>query len=65
MKTCSVIVPVFNEEQTIVEALNRLMAVSNSYSLEVIVVESKSLDNTRKLLLEFARINPIILILQS
>jgi glycosyltransferase involved in cell wall biosynthesis len=41
------------------------MAVSNSYSLEVIVVESKSLDNTRKLLLEFARINPIILILQS
>jgi glycosyltransferase involved in cell wall biosynthesis len=64
MKSCSVIVPVFNEEQTIIEALHRLYEVTKSYPLEIVVVESNSVDNTRQLLVEFSNLNPIKLILQ-
>lgn len=65
MKTCSVIVPVFNEEQTIIEALERLIKVASAYPLEIIVVESNSDDETRQLLIDFSISNPIKLILQS
>ena len=64
MKSCSVIVPVFNEEQTIIEALNRLIKVTKTYPLEIVVVESNSTDDTRNLLKEFSKSNPIKLILQ-
>ena len=65
MKTCSVIVPVFNEEQTIIEALERLIEVTKTYPLEIVVVESNSEDKTRHLLIDFSNSNPIKLILQS
>jgi glycosyltransferase involved in cell wall biosynthesis len=65
MKSCSVIVPVFNEEQTIIEALNRLIDVTKTYPLEIIVVESNSGDNSRELLVDFSNSYPINLILQS
>ena len=64
MKSCSVIVPVFNEEQTIIPALVRLIEVTKTYPLEIIVVESNSSDKTRQLLTEFSNSNPITLILQ-
>jgi glycosyltransferase involved in cell wall biosynthesis len=65
MKSFSVIVPVFNEEQTIIEALNRLIVVAKTYPLEIIVVESNSNDKTRQLLVDYSNSNPIRLILQS
>jgi len=64
MKSCSVIVPVFNEEQTIIEALHRLHRVTQSYPLEIVVVESNSNDNTRQLLVDFSKSTPIKLVLQ-
>ena len=49
----SIIIPVYNEEKTILEILKRIEAVDLSYlncEKEIIVVDDKSTDDTRELL---------------
>lgn len=55
----SIVMPVFNEERTIVAALRRILAVSYPCQIEVIVVNDGSSDTTMALLGEFddARVN--------
>ena len=57
----SVIIPTFNEENTIIELLKRVKKQSDEGSnLEVIVVDDCSTDNSKKLLTEFSpRSKPI------
>lgn len=49
-KTLSVIVPVYNERNTVVEVLRRIRAVDLPLALEVIVVDDGSTDGTDRIL---------------
>jgi len=51
----SIIIPVFNEEKTIEEILNRVIKVSLPMEKEIIVVNDASLDNTQKTLIELKK----------
>jgi len=46
----SVIIPVFNEEKTVEEIINKVVFVSLPIEKEIIVVDDGSTDNTRKIL---------------
>jgi glycosyltransferase involved in cell wall biosynthesis len=49
----SIIVPVFNEENTILKILNKLSDIRNwGYSFEIIVINDGSDDNTNNILSE-------------
>lgn len=56
----SVLVPVFNEESTILHILNKLFEVKlpNSISMEVVVINDYSTDNTESHILNFIKENP-------
>ena len=49
-RTLSVIVPVFNERNTVAEVLRRIRAVELPMQLEVVVVDDGSTDGTDKVL---------------
>ena len=49
-RTLSVIIPVYNERNTIVEVLRRIRAVELPLPLEVLVVDDGSTDGTDKVL---------------
>ena len=49
----SVIVPVFNEEKTVLKVLSKLNELKQSgFNCEIIVIDDGSTDNTRKILTE-------------
>lgn len=50
MKKLSVVIPVYNEEQTIEEIIRRVMAVDVGLEKEIIVVDDCSQDGTREIL---------------
>jgi glycosyltransferase involved in cell wall biosynthesis len=49
-RTLSVIVPVFNERNTVIEVIRRMRLVELSVDLEIIVVDDGSTDGTEKVL---------------
>ena len=53
MKTLSIIIPVFNEKNTILEVLKRIDAVSLSVQKEIIIVDDGSTDGTREICARF------------
>lgn len=54
MKKLSVIIPVFNEEKTIVQAIERVLAQEiGDWQKEIIVVDDGSFDGTREILKPF------------
>ncbi len=59
-QTLSVIVPVFNEEKTILPIIDRVRAVN--LPIEVIVVNDASTDQTKAKLDQYQKINPITVI---
>ena len=50
MKKLSVIIPCFNESQTIIEILSRIRSVPLNLELEIIVIDDYSTDGTREIL---------------
>jgi len=44
----SIIVPVYNEEKTILEILKRLEAVNFNIDYEIIIIDDGSIDGTKK-----------------
>lgn len=50
MKKLSVIIPCYNESQTIIEILSRIRSVPLNLELEVIVIDDYSTDGTREIL---------------
>ena len=46
----SIIIPIFNEKDTLAEILNRVQSVSLSLDKEIILVDDCSTDGTRQLL---------------
>jgi glycosyltransferase involved in cell wall biosynthesis len=48
--TLSIIIPVYNEEKTIIEILHRIQNVNFGFDYEIIVIDSGSTDGTRELL---------------
>ncbi|MFH1258340.1 MAG: glycosyltransferase family 2 protein [Elusimicrobiota bacterium] len=50
----SIIVPVFNEQGTLTEILDRLLNLSLDWEKEIVVVDDGSTDGSRQLLKEFA-----------
>lgn len=64
MSTCdneiilSIIVPTYNHEKYIVEALDSIKMQQTKYKYEVLVGEDKSTDNTREILKKYEQDNP-------
>jgi len=50
LKKLSVIIPCFNESQTIIEILSRIRSVPLNLELEIIVIDDYSTDGTREIL---------------
>ena len=46
----SVIIPVFNEEKTIIKVLEKINRIKKNINLEIIIINDGSTDNTKKLL---------------
>ena len=46
----SIIIPVFNEETTILEILHRVNALKKICKIEVIVINDGSIDNSKKII---------------
>ena len=61
MKTISVIVPVFNEEENIQELYNEIadVCIKNLYKYEIIFVDDGSTDNTSEII---KKLSPVCLI---
>ena len=55
MKLLSIIIPVFNEEKTIKQVIDRIQAVQlpKGFNREIIVINDGSNDGTREILKEF------------
>lgn len=66
MKKVSIIIPVFNEENTIIKILEKVNH-SNTLSLqkEIIVIDDNSTDNTRKVLEKYTKRLPIKFLINS
>lgn len=54
----SVIIPTYNHERYIVQAINSVLMQKTQYSYEVLVGEDKSTDNTRMVLKRFEKTHP-------
>lgn len=54
----SIIVPTYNHEKYIIEALNSIKMQKTKYKYEVLVGEDKSTDNTKKILKQYEKDNP-------
>ena len=65
MKKLSVIIPCFNESQTIIEILSQIRSVPLNLELEVIVIDDYSTDGTREILKNELGNKVDILFLQS
>ena len=63
----SVVMPVFDEEATIAEAIDNVLAapLPKGVKLELIIVESNSTDDTRKLVEKYERVPSVQLVLQD
>jgi len=62
-KKVSIIVPVFNEEETIDKVINRLLKIhSKDFDKEIIIVNDGSIDNTKRILSVFEKEKEIKLI---
>lgn len=57
MKKLSVVIPVYNEEQTIEEIIRRVLAVDVGLEKEIIVVDDCSQDGTREILERLSSLN--------
>lgn len=53
MTSLSIVMPVYNESQTIVRAINRVLAIDYPCAMELIVVDDGSTDTTLQLLQQF------------
>ncbi len=61
----SIVVPVRNEQSTIVSVLERVCAVDCGMPKEIIVVDGASTDGTREALIDFAAGNDLVLVLED
>ncbi len=57
MGTISIIVPVYNEEKTIADILNKLLQVELGIKKEIIIIDDGSSDNSRKIISSFIKKN--------
>jgi glycosyltransferase involved in cell wall biosynthesis len=64
LKKLSVIIPCFNESQTIIEILSRIRSVRLNLELEIIVIDDYSTDGTREILQNELGNNVDVLFLQ-
>lgn len=60
MKRLSIIIPVFNEEKTIVEVVDRLLEVDIPVAKEIIIVDDGSTDSTREKLKNIKNVKIIL-----
>lgn len=60
MKKLSIIIPVYNEERTILQVLNKLGTIKliQSVERELVIVNDNSTDNSEKIILNFKQENP-------
>ena len=60
MKKLSIIIPVYNEERTILQVLNKLVTIKliQSVERELVIVNDNSTDNSEKIILNFKQENP-------
>ena len=60
MKKLSIIIPVYNEERTILRVLNKLVTIKliQSVERELVIVNDNSTDESEKIILNFKKDNP-------
>lgn len=60
MKKLSIIIPVYNEERTILQVLNKLVTIKliQSVERELVIVNDNSTDKSEKIILNFKQENP-------
>ena len=60
MKKLSIIIPVYNEERTILQVLNKLVTIKliQSVERELVIVNDNSTDESEKIILNFKKDNP-------
>jgi glycosyltransferase involved in cell wall biosynthesis len=51
MKTLTIIIPVYNEKDTILEILKQVEAVELPLNKEIVIIDDKSIDGTREILI--------------
>ncbi|MEK6868180.1 MAG: glycosyltransferase family 2 protein [Nanoarchaeota archaeon] len=62
----SIIIPIYNEAATAAELLDRVLAVKiPSVSKEIIIIESNSTDETRKIVQKYAKIKGVTILYQE
>lgn len=61
----SFLVPAYNEEKTIIQTLEHILAIEYDYIEEIIVLNDGSKDNTAKLVKEFIKDKPLIKLLDK
>ena len=57
MKKVSIIIPVYNEEKTILKMLELVRAVDLPLDKEIIIVDDKSTDRTREILVSLSALD--------
>ena len=50
MISISIIIPVFNEEKTIIKILERINEIKKNANLEIIIINDGSTDNSKELI---------------
>ena len=61
----SVVIPVYNEEKTVLEILKRVNTLQSHFNLEIIIIDDGSIDSTKMILMENKKLYSKLLFIEK